>query len=647
MRCIDLAAGLTAALSMFGCAFGQVASPPPLEAYGALPAVEQIALSADGKQIAYVGFLEGKRRLLALTSDGKPIWSGLVGDLKTRGLQWAGDKILLLETSQAVNLGASLGYEYEIGAATSINIESGKSFLLFEGVPKVRPMIFGSYGVRQVQGHWYGFFSNLTLVRTSDDGPVIEGSHLDLYRVDLASGALHTAALESDRNAHWLVGADGEVAARADYDEQNAEWTLRAAGRTLMKRKSDLHSTSLAGFGRSSDTLLVADDEGSETHYIEVPLAAGDKPVELYPDFAVGHLVWSRSDVLLGALNEERTDAKFNDPTLAARYLAARRAFPGYEFHLADYTDDLNRMIARTDGGDDSGTYWLVDIPTGSAKVLAEDYPSIKAKQVGAAKIIRFKAADGLELEGVLTLPPRSSGKNLPLVVMPHGGPIGIHDTAGFDWWAQAFASRGYAVFQPNYRGSSGRGLEFERKGYGEWGRKMLSDIADGLGALAKDGVIDPKRACIVGASYGGYAALAGVTLQQGLYRCAASVGGVSDMTQLLARDSDRMGGRSAGMRFMRLAVGQGPPAAPTLAEISPVRLAARADAPVLLVHGRDDTVVEIDQSRKMEQALKAANKPVEFVELPGEDHWLSKSATRTAMLKAVIAFVQKYNPAD
>jgi acetyl esterase/lipase len=584
---------------------------------------------------------------LALTSDGKPIWSGLVGDLKTRDLQWAGDQILVLETSQAVNLGAFLGYEYEIGAATSINLATGKIFGLFEGAPKLRPMIFGSYGVRQIQGRWYGFFSNLTLTQTSDDGPIIQGSHLDLYRVDLTDGGLHTAALERDRTAHWLVGADGQVAARSDYDEESAEWTLRAAGRTLMKRKSDLHLVRLAGFGRSPDTVLVEDGEGPEAQYFEVPLAGGGKPIELYADFPVGHLVRSREAVLLGALNVERTEAKFDDPKLAARYDAARRAFPGYQFHLAAYTDDLNRMVARTDGGDDSGTHWLVDIATGSAKVLAEDYPTIKAKHVGATRIYRFKAADGLELEGVLTLPPGSSGKNLPVVVFPHGGPIGVHDAVGFDWWAQAFASRGYAVFQPNYRGSSGRGLEFERKGYGEWGRKMLSDIADGFAALAKDGVIDPKRACIVGASYGGYAALASVTLQQGLYRCAVSVAGVSDLTQMLARDSDRMGGRSAGMRFMRLAVGQGLPAAPTLAEISPVRLAARADAPVLLVHGRDDTVVEIEQSRSMERALKAANRPVELIELPGEDHWLSKGATRTSMLKAAVAFVQKYNPAE
>lgn len=642
-----LAAGVAAALCASTTGVAEPAAPPPLEAYGALPAVEQIALSADGQQVAYVGLLEGKRRLLALTSDGKPIWSGLVGDLKARRLQWAGDKALLLETSQAANLGLNLDYEYEIFAATSINVETGKNFLLFDGAPKVRPMIFGEYGVRQIQGRWYGYFSNLTFTQTFDDGLVIQGSHLDLYRVDLANGALHTAALEADRTAHWLVGADGEVAARSDYDEKDATWTLRAAGRTLMKRTSRLHEIGLDGFGRTKTSILVEDNTGASTRYFEVALDGAGEPVELYSDFYVGHLLRAHNGVLLGALNLARTEAKFEDANLAARYEAARKAFPGYRFHLLDYTDDMGRMIARTDGGDDSGTYWLVDIATGSAKVLAEDYPSIKAKQVGATKQIAYKASDGLALDGVLNLPPGSSGKNLPVVVMPHGGPIGAHDEIGFHWWAQAFASRGYAVFQPNYRGSSGHGLEFERKGYGEWGRKMLSDMADGLAALAKDGVVDPNRACIVGASYGGYAALAGVTVQQGLYRCAASVGGVSDVAMLLARDSDRMGHQSAAFRFKKQALGQDTPGAPSLADISPVRFAARADAPILLVHGKDDTVVEIEQSRKMERALKAAGKTVEFVELAGEDHWLSKSATRTAMLKAVVAFVQKYNPAE
>ncbi len=129
-------------------------------------------------------------------------------------------------------------------------------------------------------------------------------------------------------------------------------------------------------------------------------------------------------------------------------------------------------------------------------------------------------------MEGVLTLPPDKEGKNLPLVVMPHGGPIVVGDRARFDWWAQVFASRGYAVFQPNYRDTLGYGEAFRHAADGQYGRKMQTDISDGLTALATAGIIDPKRTCIVGGSYGGYAAFAGVTLQHGLYRCAVSVAG-------------------------------------------------------------------------------------------------------------------------
>src|SRR6202007_2715282 len=128
--------------------------------------------------------------------------------------------------------------------------------------------------------------------------------------------------------------------------------------------------------------------------------------------------------------------------------------------------------------------------------------------------------------------------KGLPLVVMPHGGPE-AHDRPGFDWWAQAFASRGYAVFQPNFRGSDGSGDAFRDAGFGQWGRKMQTDISDGVAELARRGIVDPKLVCIVGASYGGYAALAGVTLQHGLYRCAVSYAGVANMDSMQIYDTD------------------------------------------------------------------------------------------------------------
>jgi dipeptidyl aminopeptidase/acylaminoacyl peptidase len=261
---------------------------------------------------------------------------------------------------------------------------------------------------------------------------------------------------------------------------------------------------------------------------------------------------------------------------------------------------------------------------------------------VSEVKPIKYKAADGLEITGYLTLPRGRDAKNLPLIVLPHGGPA-VRDAPGFDWWAQALASRGYAVLQPNYRGSLGFGAAFYQAGFGEFGRKMQTDLSDGVRDLARQGVIDPKRVCIVGGSYGGYAALAGASLEHGVYRCAVSVAGVSDLrSQIL--DSRRKGGRDA-LRYWQRFIGAKDLQDPVLDAVSPAAHAAAADIPILLIHGRDDTVVTIWQSRKMADALRAAGKPVEFIELKGEDHWLSRGESRLAMLQATVDFLERNNP--
>jgi dipeptidyl aminopeptidase/acylaminoacyl peptidase len=198
-------------------------------------------------------------------------------------------------------------------------------------------------------------------------------------------------------------------------------------------------------------------------------------------------------------------------------------------------------------------------------------------------------------------------------------------------------------VLQPNYRGSTGLGDDFYHAGFGQIGRKMQTDLSDGVRDLVRQGVIDPKRVCIVGGSYGGYAALAGATLDRGVYRCAVSYAGPSDMRSQFS-DARSKGGDSA-LRFWERYVGARSLDDPVLAQISPARHAGDADIPVLLIHGRDDTVVPIAQSRRMADALRAAGKPVELLELPGEDHWLSRGETRLQMLQATVAFLEKNNP--
>jgi dipeptidyl aminopeptidase/acylaminoacyl peptidase len=226
---------------------------------------------------------------------------------------------------------------------------------------------------------------------------------------------------------------------------------------------------------------------------------------------------------------------------------------------------------------------------------------------------------------------------------MPHGGPASA-DTERFDWWAQALADQGYAVLQPNYRGSNVT-LKLMEAGYGEWGRKMQTDLSDGVQYLAKEGVIDPSRVCIVGASYGGYAALAGVTLQSGIYRCSVSVAGISDLPRMRSWTKDNQLGMAA--RYWDRFWGVAEHDKEGLKVISPIEHVQAVTAPILLIHGRDDTVVPFEQSEVMLSALKRAGKPVEMVTLKHEDHWLSSSETRLQMLEATVAFLRAHNPPD
>ena len=314
------------------------------------------------------------------------------------------------------------------------------------------------------------------------------------------------------------------------------------------------------------------------------------------------------------------------------------RARKGISYAIAGFDAELSTMVVSTSGNYDSGTWFRVDAETGERTIIGLERPAIQGRAIGKVSEFAYEASDGLEFRGILTLPPGREPVGLPAIILPHGGPA-AHDRLAFDWWAQAFAARGYAVFQPNFRGSTGRGMAFQEAGEGEWGGKMQSDKSDGLKALTEAGIVDPTRACIMGASYGGYAALAGVTIEQGVYRCAVSVNGVSDLKAITL--AERTGARDIFRRAIDRQFG----AATDLEAISPARLAKRADAPVLLIHGRDDTVVPYAQSALMADALNDAGRPVDLIELPGEDHWLSTAETRKAMLEAAVAFVEKHNP--
>ena len=645
------------------------ATAASLDDYGAYPSMEMVKLSPSGDRYAYVGRSGDRRKLFVYALSGDPVRVVDLGTYKARAMRWVGEDRILLTLSQTERLlGAEwVSQSYELAQVSIINVATGAQTWVFarEAGVKVAQAVFGDYGVARIGDGWFAYYGGVSLEQQTGAliGGEMDHGYADLWRIDVASGLAHRVDMgDARRSIHWLVDPQGRVIARSIYEDESGQWRLLGhdpgeetqAGpvteHLLARNDRDTFDESdVVGLGRTAGTAIYETvDDNKMGHIYEVSLKGG-QPTELFAGERVVSLLFDdQSRLLVGAvIRRARDETRLFAPALQARLDAIVKAFPDRALTLESWTPDFGKVVALTEGPHDAGTYWLIDMKTLHADILGERHEGIAPEDVGAVRMFAYKAADGLAMEGVLTLPPGRPAKGLPVVVLPHGGPA-ARDDISFDWWAQAFARLGYAVFQPNFRGSEGYGDAFRVAGYGEWGRKMQTDISDGLAALSAEGIVDPRRACIMGGSYGGYAALAGVTIQHGLYRCAVSVAGVSDLGELLRYESDRGGWSSPAVRYWRNYMGlEGKTGYtdPALQAISPASLAAKADAPILLIHGDKDTVVPIDQSQIMQTQLQRAGKPVEMVVLPSEDHWLSQQETRVAMLKAAAAFIQKLNP--
>lgn len=656
-----IGAAMAAALFTFA-PVATVVQAAPVEAYGKLPTIEpdQFALSPAGDRIAFVATAGAGRQLVVRELTGKTLIAADIGKSKVRYLRWAGETHVLLGTSVTWNnMDADQSAIGELFQIVVVNPDTGKTFVVFDHQPKIFPAVFDDYGAFETGGKWYGYFGGVTLAGsgksrvdfsnvTSGTAYAPDHSWTDVYRVDLDTGVHERVSGGSKMVAGRVYGPNGEMVAHSEYDEPTGKWALFAGAdgeHEVMAQAAKLHDIALDGLGRQPGTVVVWSTASTNAGVYEVDLAHGGAETPLLAGDAVDGLQHDRNGRLVAAVVERnRPVTVFLDPALNAAFARAAKPFHG-EVSFVSADDSWTRWILLTEGDGDSGTYYLVDLNKGTAEVVATMYPAIDTPDVGPVRMISYKASDGLALNGVLTLPPgKADARNLPVVILPHGGPE-AHDTLGFNWWAQAFASQGYAVFQPNFRGSDGASTALRDAGYGEWGRKMQTDLSDGLAELARRGIVDPKRACIVGGSYGGYAALAGVTVQHGIYRCAVSYGGVADLNNMLRWETDRRGQQTAAFRYWKRFMGARSEGDPALHEISPAALAAKADAPILLIHGKSDSVVPIDQSRTMANALRAAGKPVEFLELDGEDHWLSTEPARVRMLEAAVEFVKKNNP--
>ena len=324
------------------------------------------------------------------------------------------------------------------------------------------------------------------------------------------------------------------------------------------------------------------------------------------------------------------------DPKWKTLITALRKAVPGYDLSVISVSRNGEKLILRAENASEPGIYLVFDRIKKSFATYDYEYTGLGPENAAPKRAISYKARDGLQIEAFLTIPRGSTGKNLPTVILPHGGPW-ANDDAQYDWWSQFLANRGYAVLQPNFRGSTGYGVAFEAKGDGQWGLAMQDDITDGTQWMIDQGIADPKRICIAGGSYGGYAALMAAVKTPSLFKCASSLAGVSDIVALL-RDDD--GSYKSEDEVLR--IGDTDKDNAKLRANSPINNIDKIMIPIQLVHAKDDLRVDIRQSLRMRNKLHAAGKNVEYVEIEKGEHFLETGESRRVYLTALEAFLKE-----
>lgn len=615
----------------------------PLEAYGKLPSIESATISPSGHAVAVV-VTNGEDRTIVVKDlkSGAVTLRGFLGAHKIRGVSWAGDEHLAVVYSGTFNT-----FEVDNGFrewffGSTIDLKTKKIVPMMHNSQNADlASIFGYPIVRNYMGEPAIFVQ----------GVVFSGGygHLSLFRIDLETGANRLVETGADNTIDWTVDAEGRAIAQELYEPASGEWTLKmrsgAGWRDVVSYTAKLDRPYLVGLGRDDASVIyAARDKNDRWAWREVRVDGGDSgaPLPMLDNQVPIRAALDGRMIGSYALVGDEAHYTFFDPVDERAWKAIVEAFPGRQVKLESSSADRRKVVVLADSPTEGPAFAVVDLSDWSASWLGAEYADLKAADIAPREPVRFTAADGLPLTGYLTTPKGRAAKSLPLVVFVHGGPA-ARDEPGFDWWAEAMASRGYAVLQVNYRGSDGFGWKFLSAGFGEWGREMQTDLSDGVRYLASKGTIDPKRVCIVGGSYGGYAALAGATLDRGVYRCAASFGGVSDLRRLITYSRGRQG--RLAQRYWTRFMGADDLKDPVLVQYSPLAHVAEVDIPVLLIHGRDDTVVPLEQSQLMADALQKAGKPVELVVQKGADHWLSRGDTRLAMLQAVTTFLEKNNP--
>jgi dienelactone hydrolase len=663
---------ISVALSWFvmATAPGARAAPIPVEAFAARDAISDTALSPDGRYLAVVAANQDRRAvtvrdLTAVPSEAHLVLTDIPGKFDITWCRWATGTRLLCSFRGIQSLiaretplvatrlvavdpdgknqlvlvqdadeagGSSAQFEDRIidwhpRKADTVLIEADESLLgsLEQNISK------GAGGSINLKGGLRGS------AKTSTRGfPAI-------FELNVVTGDLRLVQHSFPPIRHFLTDFHGipRVAYGYASGSRTIEYFVRDSGGTgwhhLLKYeafdKGELR-TPIAVDATDPTRAYAIGDSGGRRALWSIDLNDLEAPKLVYAndsvDVAGAELL--KNGALIGvAYDTDRPHMYYLDERLRPIMQQLDTALSDTTNRIVDCPTETSLCIVRFSGDAQPGLWMLLDTSTRKLTALGRANPALDPEQLGQMKPISYPARDGTTIPGYLTKPPDAPAGALPLIVLPHGGPMG-RDRWSYSFLQQFLVSRGYAVLQMNFRGSGGYGSAWSEAAHQGWGGLPYDDVIDGVRWAVSSGIADPARIGIVGSGFGGYTALLGAVREGSLFRCAVSIGGISDLGLLTRQQRTYYEG---GIAREQIGTDE-----TKLEAASPLRHTADLKVPVLLIHGELDTRISVDQSRAMAAALKSANRPFRFVEIKGADERINDPRDRALMLRGIEEFL-------
>lgn len=586
-----------------------------IDNFAKLPAFSNPKISPDGKKIAATVIYQGRPLLITRNMDGSGGMSAIkVGSLYLHKYIWANNERLIVSARSSVD---NWGGKWNIVRMAAVNADGSDPIFL--------PMYKGIYG----------YIQYAKVINRLPDEPeyvlaIVDREHEQWFskvsKINIYTGEKETFQRNHKEIQSWLTDHQGRLRLAMRYDYLSDGTSVRIWHK--MEKKENFE--------------LLAKNDYFENERVQPVFFDEENPKILtyITDSSFGELSDSDDymDQLL-AMNVETGEllGRYIEPYREKVYADAEKAFgDDVQFYITSHTDDKQLAIISVSSDIKPREFYLYNGDSKTFSFLASSYPQLKGVQLAPMLELSYTARDGKEIPAYVTYPAKKKDDDdqpSPLVVMPHGGPY-ARDYWGFDNYVQFLASQGYIVLQPQFRGSTGFGVEHEESGYGEWGNKIQDDITDGVKWMIESANVDPDKICIMGASFGGYAATMGTVRTPDLYKCAIAINGVHDLPQMLL-DHRRLL-YSTINKMVSNEYGNAK-------EFSPKHQAKKVVTPTLLIATEEDSVVPVEHSRDFYKKLKRLKRDVEYIEYEGGEHWRTDENIEIKTLRAIGVFLEKH----